>query len=323
MEIHSALTPSSPNHNQTYIKIVHPNSVLCQAFFICYNYHNYYKQIYIMEPTKKSPSVLNIPTAIVIAGAIIAGAVIYAKAPASNTPKQQAASFEQKVKAVSATDHIKGNPNAKVKIVEYSDPSCPFCKVFHNTMNSLMASYGTAGNVAWIYRHYPLDKPMPDGSILHPNAGKESQAFECAADQGGNDKFWKYTDRLYEVTPSVTSAAPNGLDPRELPKIAEFSGLDVSAFNNCLATGKFKDKVEGDFLDGVNIGIEGTPSSIIVLEKAFPATVKEKLMQIYQPYVNAQGEYPIKISADSKMIILGGAMPIEAMKATIDLMFTY
>lgn len=277
-----------------------------------------------MEPTQQKPaSVLNIPTAIVIAGAIIAGAVIYAKAPSSNTPRQQAASFEQKVKAVSADDHIIGNPNAKVKIVEYSDPSCPFCKVFHNTMNSIMGSYGTAGNVAWIYRHYPLDKAMPNGSILHPNAGKESQAFECAADQGGNDKFWKYTNRLYEITPAVTGENPNGLDPKELPKIAEYVGLDVTAFNNCLSTGKFKDKVEADFVDGVNIGIEGTPSSIIVLEKAFPATVKEKLMQIYEPYVDAQGKYPIKISADSKMIILGGAMPLEAMKATIDLMFTY
>lgn len=276
-----------------------------------------------MEPTQQKSALLNIPTAIVIAGAIIAGAVIYAKSPATNTPRQQAASFEEKVKAISDADHIKGNPNAKVKIVEYSDPSCPFCKVFHNTMNSIMAGYGTSGNVAWIYRHYPLDKPMPNGSILHPNAGKESQAFECAADQGGNDKFWKYTDRLYEITPSVTGDTPNGLSLSELPKIAEYAGLDVAAFNNCLATGKFKEKVETDFLDGVNIGIEGTPSSIIVLEKAFPVTVKEKLMQIYEPYKNSQGEYPIKISADSKMIILGGAMPIEAMKATIDLMFTY
>jgi protein-disulfide isomerase len=277
-----------------------------------------------MEPTQQKPaSMLNIPTAIVIAGAIIAGAVIYAKAPSSNTPKQQAASFEQKVKAVSDTDHIIGNPNAKVKIVEYSDTSCPFCKVFHNTMNNIMESYGAAGNVAWIYRHYPLDKPLPNGAILHPNAGKEAQAMECAADQGGNEKFWKYTNRLYEITPSVTSDTPNGLSLSELPKIAEYAGLNVAQFNNCLATEKFKGKVEADFTDGVNIGIEGTPSSIIVLEKAFPSTVKEKLMQIYEPYVDAQGKYPIKISADSKMIILGGAMPLEAMKATIDLMFTY
>lgn len=277
-----------------------------------------------MEPTQQKPaSVLNIPTAIVIAGAIIAGAVIYAKAPSAAKPTQQAASFEQKVKAVAATDHILGNPNAKVKIVEYSDPSCPFCKVFHNTMNNVMTSYGTSGNVAWIYRHYPLDKPGPNGSILHPNAGHESQALECAADQGGNDAFWKYTNRLYAITPSVTGDTPNGLDQKELPKIAQFAGINVDEFNNCLATAKFKDKIEADFTDGVNIGIQGTPSSIIVLEKAFPATIKEKLMQIYEPYKNAQGEYPIKISSDSKMIILGGAMPIEAMKATIDLMFTY
>jgi protein-disulfide isomerase len=276
-----------------------------------------------MESSQKPSGLLNIPTAIIIAGAIIAGSVIYTKAPTSNTPKQIAASFEQKVKAVSDTDHILGNPAAKVKIVEYSDTACPFCKVFHNTMNKIMSEYGTAGNVAWIYRHYPLDKPMSNGRILHPNAGREAQALECAADQGGNEAFWKYTNRLYEITPSVTGDTPNGLNQAELPKIAEYAGLDVTEFNNCLATEKFKEKVEADFLDGVNIGVDGTPSSIIVLEKAFPITVKEKLMQIYEPYRDSQGRYPIKISADSKMVILGGAMPLEAMKATIDLMFTY
>ncbi len=282
-----------------------------------------------MEPTqeqeyKKPSSVLNIPTAIVIAGAIIAIAVIYTKSPSPIKPSQQATTFEQQMKPVTSADHILGNPTAKIKIVEYSDPSCPFCKSFHNTMKKVMNDYGSTGNVAWVYRSYPLDKPGPSGAILHPNAGRESQALECAGSLGGNEKFWKYTNRLYEITPSVTGATPNGLDQKELPKIAEFSGINVTDFNNCLSTGKFADKVEADFTDGVNIGISGTPTSVIVLDKAFPASVKEKLMQIYDPYKNTQtGEYPISLSSDSKMIILGGAMPIDAMKATIDLMFTY
>lgn len=272
---------------------------------------------------QKPTSVLNIPTAIVIAGAIIAGAVIYTKAPTTSRPAAQVSSTEQSMRPISSADHILGNPNAKIKIVEYSDPSCPFCKSFHNTMKKVMADYGTAGNVAWIYRHYPLDKADASGNILHKNAGRESQAFECAADQGGNDAFWKYTNRLYEITPSVTGNTPNGLDQKELPNIAKFAGLNVDEFNNCLSTGKFKEKVDADFLDGVNIGISGTPTSIIVLEKAFPATIKEKIMQIYEPYKDQNGEYPIRLSNDSKMIVLGGAMPLETVKATIDLMFTY
>lgn len=274
------------------------------------------------QETRTSP--LNIPTAIVIAGAIIAISIIWTKSP--SIPKQTASvadSFETQVKPLSNTDYVIGNPNAKVKIIEYSDPSCPFCKVFHNTMRKIMSDYGTTGNVAWAYRHYTLDKPDASGFILHPNAGKEAQAIECAGSLGGNEKFWKFTNRLYEVTPSVTGQNPKGLDPKELPKIAEYSGINVTDFNNCLATEKFKEKVESDFTDGVNIGIQGTPSSIIVLDKAFPASVKEKLMQVYEPYKNSQGEYPIRLSSDSKMILMGGALPIETVKATIDLLFTY
>lgn len=279
-----------------------------------------------MEPIR-AQSLLNIPTAIVIAGAIIAGAVIWTKGPSIPSQNNRAAaadSFEEHVKTVTAADHILGNPEAKIKIVEYSDTACPYCKVFHNTMKKVMEDYGSAGNVAWVYRHYPLNKPDASGSILHPNAGREAQALECAADLGGNSAFWKYTNRLYEITPSVTGDSPTGLDQKQLPVIAKFAGLDTEDFNNCLATSKYKDKIESQFTDGVNIGIQGTPSSIIILQKPFNTATKEKLMAIYEPYKDTNtGEYPIRLSADSKMVMLGGAMPIEVMKATIDLLFTY
>lgn len=277
------------------------------------------------QETKGATGVLNIPTAIVIAGAIIALAVIYTKSPSVPKPTPpQAATFEQQVKPVTDADYLIGNPKAKVKIVEYSDPSCPYCKVFHNTMRKIMSDYGTSGNVAWVYRHYTLDKPDANGRILHPNANLEAQAMECAGALGGNEKFWTYTNRLYEITPSVTGATPNGLDKKELPKIAQFVGINIDDFNNCLSTAKFKSKVEANYVDGVNVGIQGTPSSIIMLDKAYPASVKEKIMKIYEPYRNPQtGEYPIRLSSDSKMVVLDGAMPIEAVKATIDLFFTY
>ena len=275
---------------------------------------------------QKPAAVLNIPTAIVVAGAIIAIAVIWNKTPSAPRPivKSNTENLEQQLKLVTAADHILGNPNAKIKIVEYSDASCPFCKVFHNTMKQVMTTYGAGGNVAWVYRHYTLDKPDASGRILHPNAGHEAQAMECAAELGGNDSFWKYANRLYEITPSVTGNSPKGLDQKQLPEIAKFAGLDVEDFNNCLATGKFKEKVEKDFTDGVNIGIQGTPSSIIILEKPFPVAIKDKLMAIYEPYKDQNtGEYPIRLSSDSKSVMLGGAMPVEIMKATIELLFTY
>ncbi len=215
----------------------------------------------------KPASVLNIPTAIVIAGAIIAGAIIYTMKPAGGSDRIVLPDTKQVIKAVTAKDYILGNPNAKIKIVEYSDPSCPFCKIFHNTMRRIITDYGKSGDVAWVYRHFPIDKPgtRPDGSALHPNAGHEAQALECAGAIGGNDKFWVYTNRLYEVTPSVTGNTPEGLDQKELYSIAKFSGLDENEFKTCLDSGRFKEKVEGQYTEGLAAGITGTPMSFLLL----------------------------------------------------------
>jgi len=101
--------------------------------------------------------------------------------------------------------------NAPVKIVEFSDTECPFCKRFHTTMQQVVKD--SNGQVAWVYRHFPLDQ-------LHSKARKEAEATECAAELGGNEKFWAYLNRLMEVTP-----ANDGLDLAELPVIAAYVGL--------------------------------------------------------------------------------------------------
>lgn len=220
---------------------------------------------YPVGPQKSPASFLNIPTAIIIAGAIIAGAVIWSSKPYTPAVADDSTkTLGEAMSPVTSKDHILGNPNAKIKIVEYSDSSCPFCKIFHATMRKVMDNYAKSGDVAWVYRHFPLDKPDASGKALHPNAGHEAQAMECAASLGGNEKFWAFTNRLYDITPSVTAQSPNGLDQKELPKIAEFVGLNVTDFNDCLSSGKFKDKVEAQYLEGINIGIQGTPSSIVI-----------------------------------------------------------
>lgn len=93
---------------------------------------------------------------------------------------------------ISASDHILGNPNARIIILEYSDLECPFCKVFHATMHRVIKENA---DIAWVYRHYPIAQ-------LHSKAFREAEATECAWEQGGNETFWKYTDKLFEVTPS-------------------------------------------------------------------------------------------------------------------------
>ena len=133
-------------------------------------------------------------------------------------------------------------------------------------MTRIMDTYGPGGKVAWIYRSFPMDKPgtREDGGILHPNAGHESQAFECAALLGGNSVFWAYEKKFYETTPSVTSQSPSGLDQKQLPVIAKAVGLDPVAFNDCLASDQFKNKIDQEYLDATNAGISGTPYSILI-----------------------------------------------------------
>ena len=202
---------------------------------------------------------LSVPAAIIISGLIIAGAIVFSlgggspPTAANSGGSEIHAGTEEPLEiilpAVTGDDHIRGPADAPIKIVEYSDTECPFCKQFHGTMSRVVADYN---QVAWVYRHFPLRS-------IHPKAPKEAEATECAAELGGNEVFWQYLDRLFEIKP-----ANNGLDPAELPKIAEFVGLDKKEFETCLASGKYADKVASQENDAVNAGGDGTPYSVLI-----------------------------------------------------------
>lgn len=200
---------------------------------------------------------LSVPIAIIVAGGLIAGALYYSnikniKAVAQAPSPQNQEETVGDMLPVSNEDHIIGNPDAELIIVEYSDTECPFCKVFHKTMQRVINDYGESGKVAWVYRHFPIDQ-------LHSKARKEAEATECAAELGGPAKFWEYTNLLYATTNSNDS-----LPASELPKMAKSVGLDVKAFNNCLSSGRHTEKVEADYKDAIAAGGRGTPNSIIV-----------------------------------------------------------
>ena len=152
--------------------------------------------------------------------------------------------------AVTEKDHILGSPDAPITIVEFSDPECPFCKRFHPTMEQIVAQ--NEGNVRWVYRHFPLDS-------LHSKARKEAEATECAGELAGNDGFWKYIKRLFEITPSN-----DGLDPAQLPKIAKEVGLDTATFEECLNSGRHAKTVQEHYNQAIAAGGQGTPYSVIV-----------------------------------------------------------
>lgn len=169
-------------------------------------------------------------------------------------------------------DHIRGNPGAPVTLIEYSDFECPFCKRFHATLKKVVD--GSNGQVKWVYRHFPLDE-------LHPvKARKEAAAAECAAELGGNNAFWKFADRFFELTPSNNQTDIDTV----LPQIAREIGLDKAQFASCLASGRHDRRVEEDYQSAVASGGRGTPWTIIVSKsgKTFPLSGAQPYASVKQ-----------------------------------------
>lgn len=154
------------------------------------------------------------------------------------------------VKPVSDTEYIRGNADAAVTIIEYSDLECPYCKNFHNTMYEVMETY--PNDVRWIFRHYPLS--------FHANAQKEAEAAECVAEQGGAQAYWDFIDTIFDRTTANGTGFPlTGLAP-----LAGELGLNESEVQECIDSGKYEEKVQTDLAEGSAAGVSGTPTSFVL-----------------------------------------------------------
>lgn len=158
-----------------------------------------------------------------------------------------------KIKPVSSSDHIRGNANAKLSLVAYTDLECPFCQRFHPTAQELLKVYGD--KIRLIYRHYPLP--------FHANAQKEAEASECIAQLGSNDSFWKYVDIIFERT----TANGTGFALEKLGPLAAELGVNQEAFQTCLDSGKYEKLVKDSIAEGSAAGVSGTPSTFIINSK--------------------------------------------------------
>ncbi|MBU0572727.1 DsbA family protein [Patescibacteria group bacterium] len=151
---------------------------------------------------------------------------------------------------ISDEDHIKGNKDAKVILIEYSDLECPYCSTFHATAQQLKDEYGD--DIAWVYRHFPLE--------FHDRARPAAIASECAAEKGGDESFWAFIGGVFaDQTTNLTDAG--------LKKVAANIGLDASEFANCLEAGNNDEKVENQYQGGMAAGVNGTPGNIILNDK--------------------------------------------------------
>lgn len=148
-------------------------------------------------------------------------------------------------------DHILGNKDAPITLVEYSDFECPFCKRFHPTVAELLEN--NQDKLRWVYRHFPL-------GFHNPGAQKQAEASECVAELSGNDAFWQYTDLIYQRTTSNG----NGFPIDSLKPLAEEIGVDSEAFAECMKSERMASRVQQDVDNGIAIGVSGTPMAIIL-----------------------------------------------------------
>lgn len=205
-----------------------------------------------MPPREQS---LAVPIAIVIAGLVIAGALYFSGRPNQNpasSNREASAGDASKVPLVTVEDHILGDPNAPIKIIEYTDLECPYCKQFHTTMEEIMATYGKNGAVAWVMRNFPIVQQ-------HPNAPKLAEAAECVAALAGNAGYWNFLTELFTIAPQGTFFPIDRLSEAALSV-----GADAGAFDQCMARRTYKELVTEQFNDAVATGAVGTPHNIIV-----------------------------------------------------------
>lgn len=144
---------------------------------------------------------------------------------------------------VSADDHIQGNENAPITLVEYGDFECPYCGMVHPIIKDLQKHFGN--QLRFVFRNFPL-------SEIHPHAEMAAEAAEYAGSQG---RFWEMHDLLYENQDRL--GMPLFLE------LADALNLPADDLENAIMNKSFESKIRKDFLGGVHSGVNGTPTFYI------------------------------------------------------------
>ncbi len=151
-----------------------------------------------------------------------------------------------------AGDEYRGNPEAKVTVVEFSDFQCPYCRRHvEETQPMLDKTFVATNEIFWVFKHFPLS--------IHPQAHPASIAAECAADQ---DKFWAMHDLLFKNVESWSVSDPNPI----FTEMSKQAGLDADKFSACLTAGDAEKKVDSDMQDGAPF-VQGTPTFIVLFNQ--------------------------------------------------------
>jgi len=162
---------------------------------------------------------------------------------------------------------VKGEKDAPITIVEFSDYECPYCSRYVNsTYKQIVEKYVETGKVKYSFRNFPLG--------FHQNAKPAAAAALCARDQKGDDMYFQYHDLLFSDS--------KDLGEETLKKYAKELGLDEAEFATCLTDGKFDAQISKDMAEGQTYGVRGTPAFFIngrMLSGAQPFAAFESVIE--------------------------------------------
>ena len=140
-------------------------------------------------------------------------------------------------------DHVRGEADAPVELVEYGDYECPYCGLAHPIVQELERRIGHQFKFA--FRQFPLAQ-------IHPHARNAAYAAEAAGRQG---RFWAMHDVLFDNQQHLADG--------DLLAYAEALGLDTGQFIADVGSPQVAQKVRDDFMSGVRSGVNGTPTFFI------------------------------------------------------------
>lgn len=209
-----------------------------------------------MDSQQNTPS--TIPLAIIFGFCMIALAVYFG----SSNKKQQNLTTKidaeepfliEKIKTVDEKDYIKGNPDAPILLIEYSDYECPDCASFHSSLKKVMNEFGATGQVAWVYRQLPVPG-------IFPNSSKLSETALCIGEVGGNNAFWKFTDLIF------SKRLPDNLtDITKLEETIKEVEVDRNLFESCIRSERSKKLIEKNFEEVTAAGIDLIPHTFVTI----------------------------------------------------------
>lgn len=154
--------------------------------------------------------------------------------------------FSAAKKTVNGKEHVYGNPNAEVSLVEFGDYDCPFCQRFHGEPKEVVDH--SDGHVNWIFKNF----------LIHPSAQPLHIAAECIAKYGDNRKFFIANDMIYKAGGS-RSISPE--------KLGQMIPIDQDKYENCVQNSETQDKVSADSAFGNKAGVSGTPTTFVINNK--------------------------------------------------------